>query len=147
VEEIGTVVSLQVRVNKGVLRLADYALIAFHTALVLFNCTGWIWRATRRWHLATMAATAGSWFLLGLWFGQGYCICTDLHWRVRHALGERVTEDTYIQYLVAKLTGWTPSAALAANVAGIVFLVALLLSVWLNLRDMRERRALKAETA
>jgi hypothetical protein len=121
------------------LQLADYALIAFHTALVLFNCTGWIWRRTRKLHLVTMSATAISWLLLGLWFGAGYCICTDLHWRVRTALGQHVTEDTYIQYLVARLTGWTPSSQLATNAAGIVFVLALVLSIGLNLRDRQAR--------
>ena len=121
------------------LHLADYALIVFHTALVLFNCTGWIWHRTRKLHLITMAATAISWLLLGLWFGRGYCVFTDLHWRVRTALGQHVTEDTYVQYLVAKLTGWTPSAQLATNVAGIVFVLAQVLSIVLNLRDRQAR--------
>jgi hypothetical protein len=117
------------------LHLADYALIAFHTLLVVFNCIGWIWRRTRKLHLITMLATAASWLLLGLWFGTGYCICTDIHWRVRTALGQHVTEDSYIQYLVARLTGWTPSAQLAANVAGAVFVIALAMSIALNFRD------------
>jgi hypothetical protein len=124
-----------------VLRLADYALFAFHTVLVLFNCTGWIWRRTRRLHLVTLSLTALSWGLLGIWLGFGYCLCTDLHWRVRAALGEPVVEKTYIQLLVHKLTGWLPDADLASNVSLGVFLVALTLSVALNLRDFKSRRS------
>jgi hypothetical protein len=120
-----------------VLVLADWSLILFHTALVIFNCIGWAWRATRRWHLVTLALTAFSWLVLGLLFGAGYCICTDLHWRVRQALGQRVTEDSYVQYLVARLTGWTPDSQLASTVAGLVFAFSVLLSLTLNVRDAR----------
>lgn len=122
------------------LRLADYALISFHTVLVLFNCTGWIWARTRRWHLATLGATAASWFVLGLWFGPGYCVCTDLQWRVKAALGEKITEDTYVQFLVARLTGLRFDAQTTSCATAVVFGVVAVLSVWLNLRDWRRRK-------
>ena len=126
------------------LHLADIGLILFHSALVLFNCTGWAWRRTRRLHLLALALTALSWFLLGLWFGQGYCVCTDLHWRVRAALGEPVQDTTYIQFLVRELTGWRPEAGLVTTLTGTVFAVSVVLSVSLNLRDtVLLRRALK----
>jgi hypothetical protein len=120
--------------------LADWALFAFHTVLVLFNCTGWIWERTRPLHLLCLCATAASWFILGIWFGTGYCLCTDLHWRVRIALGEHPSERTYIQYLVARLTGWTPDAVVTSDVTATVFVVVLVLSLVLNLRDRRRRR-------
>ncbi len=123
------------------LRIADWSLFAFHTALIVFNCVGWIWRRTRPWHLATLGATAASWLVLGFWFGFGYCVCTDLHWRVRTALGERITEQTYIQYLVARLTGWRPDANLASTTTGIVFAIVAILSITLSVREARIRRA------
>lgn len=130
------------------LHLADWALILFHTALVVFNCTGWIWKRTRPWHLLTLLLTATSWAMLGLWFGAGYCICTDIHWRVRTALGQNATEDNYVQYLVARLTGWTPSAELSSQAALVVFLTAAALSIALNIRDRLLARQLReTETA
>ena len=45
----------------------------FHTAWIVFNCVGWAWRRTRRWHLATVSLTALSWFGLGIRYGWGYC--------------------------------------------------------------------------
>lgn len=127
------------------LHLADWFLFLFHTALVGFNCAGWAWKQTRRWHLATMGVTLISWLVLGLWFGAGYCICTDLHWRVRHALGQQVTEDTYIQYLVARVTGWTPDVHLATQAAGFVFAICAVLTITLNMSD--RRAAKNASTA
>lgn len=122
------------------LHIADYGLIFFHTALVLFNCLGWIWSKTRRWNLICLAATAASWFLLGLWFGTGYCICTRWHWEVRAALGNPVTDDTYIQFLVRALSGWKPDANLVRTWTGAVFAVSVVMSLGLNWRDYRRRR-------
>ena len=122
------------------LRLADWFLILFHTSLVLFNAIGWIWRKTRPWHLATLAATAFSWFILGIWFGQGYCLCTDIHWRVREALGQPIHDKGYIQFLVHSLTGWQPDAHLTETVTATVFAVSVVLSVVLNIRDTLQNR-------
>lgn len=126
--------------STALLHLADWALVAFHTALVAFNCTGWIWERTRRLHLATLAATLASWVVLSPWFGLGYCVCTDLQWKVKAALGERLTEDTYIQFLTRRLTGWTPPAATASDAAAIVLGATAVLSIWLNIRDWKRRR-------
>jgi hypothetical protein len=74
---------------------------------------------------------------------MGYCVCTDLHWRVRAALGEQITEKTYIQYIVARLTGWTPDANTASMATAIVFAIVTFLSIWLNVRDWRDRSSLR----
>ncbi|MDZ7680781.1 MAG: hypothetical protein U5J63_03470 [Fodinibius sp.] len=36
--------------------LLDIAFILFHTALILFNLLGWIWKATRRWNFSHTSA-------------------------------------------------------------------------------------------
>ncbi|MGZ8511472.1 MAG: DUF2784 family protein, partial [Chitinophagaceae bacterium] len=49
----------------------------FHTVFTLFNMVGWIFPRTRKLHLITLSITAFSWFVLGIWYGWGYCACTD----------------------------------------------------------------------
>ncbi len=120
------------------LRLLDIAFFIFHAALILFNVTGWAWRRTRRLNLACLLLTASSWFLMGIWHGAGYCVFTDWHFQVRHALGITDDPSNYVQLLVRTLTGWTPSDELSKNVAGVCFLVSLILSIGLNLRDRRQ---------
>lgn len=119
----------------------NIAFFVFHTALILFNVFGWAWARGRRWNLITLLATAFSWGVMGLWKGIGYCICTDWHWRVREAMGIHETSDSYIVLLTRTLSGWDPPIALANNVAGVVFLTSLALSIGLNVRDWRRRRA------
>jgi hypothetical protein len=110
----------------------DWFFVIFHGALVLFNLTGWAWRRTRRLHLATISLTLLSWFGLGVFFGMGYCPCTDWHWRVKVRLGETDLPNSYILYYLDKITGtaWDP-ALVDVLVLGST-LLALVLSVGLN---------------
>jgi len=118
---------------------------AVHTALVVFNVFGWIPRRTRRWNLVCLLATAASWFVMGLWHGIGYCILTDWHWQVRHALGFKDSNLSYIQLMVQEVSGWTPSDSLASNVAAVTFVVSLTMSIGLNIRDRRLNLATKGK--
>ncbi|HYC40744.1 MAG TPA: DUF2784 domain-containing protein [Chitinophagaceae bacterium] len=113
----------------------------FHTALTLFNVFGWIPRRTRKLNLITLLLTAFSWFVLGIWYGWGYCFCTDWHWDVRERLGYRDDSDSYIHFLVLKLTGYNADPQLVERVTVIVFFAALAASLWLNIRDWRKKRA------
>lgn len=112
----------------------------FHTALTLFNCVGWIFRATRKWNLVTLLLTACSWFILGIWYGWGYCVCTDWHWAVRRKLGYHDESRSYIHFLILKLTGANLDQTLVERGTLVVFLVSLVMSSWLNYRDWREGR-------
>ncbi|RYG34495.1 DUF2784 family protein [bacterium] len=120
------------------LAVLNIAFFVFHTALILFNVLGWIWRPTRRWNLATLLVTLFSWTVMGYWYGAGYCVCTDLHWRVRREMGIRDEADSYLVLMVRLLTGWDPPVPLVNAVAGTVFLFSLVMSVGLNLRDRRK---------
>src|SRR5262245_19219310 len=58
------------------LHILNVGFLVLHATWVLFVCLGWIWKRTRRWHLAAVTLTALSWFGLGIWYGWGYCLCT-----------------------------------------------------------------------
>src|SRR5688500_17794991 len=115
----------------------------FHTGITLFNIFGWIPRKTRKWNLITLLLTAGSWFILGIWYGWGYCVCTHWHWEVREKLGYHDQSDSYIHFLVLKLTGFNADPKLVETVSVMVFFLALVLSVWLNIRDFIKKRRIK----
>ena len=107
----------------------------FHTLLIIFNCLGWIFPRLRKWNLITLLLTAFSWFVLGIWYGWGYCLCTDWHYSVRAHLGYRDASNSYIHFLVLKLTGINFSERLVDNITAIVFFLSLMISLWLNIRD------------
>ncbi|MDZ7658321.1 DUF2784 domain-containing protein [Fodinibius sp.] len=120
--------------------LLDIGFIVFHTVFILFNLFGWMWKATRPWNLATLLLTAFSWFILGIWYGFGYCPCTDWHWQVRQELGYTDMPTSYIEFLAELLTGLDFSTALVDSTTAILFFAALLVSIYVNFRDFEKKR-------
>lgn len=112
----------------------------FHGIFVLFNLTGWAWKKTRRLHLITIGLTVMSWFGLGIFYGWGYCPCTDWHWEVKHKLGETGLPDSYVKYYVDKLTGFTWDSLAVDAAVLILGLSAFAVSCGLNLRDYTSHR-------
>ena len=121
------------------LAILNIFFFVFHTVLIVFNVFGWAHPKTRRWNLATLLLTLASWVGMGMFYGMGYCICTDWHWQVREAMGIEETATSYIVLLVRNVSGWEPPVELANEVAQWVFLSALAMSVALNLWDWRKR--------
>jgi len=112
----------------------------FHTVLIFFNLFGWMSPRLRKWNLICLAATLFSWLAMGLFYGIGYCICTDWHFQIRRELGISDRADTYLQLLVRKISGWDPPLNLVNNVAAVCMVLAVTASVTLNILDWRRRR-------
>ncbi len=110
----------------------------FHSGLIVFNLFGWLWPATRKWNLLTLTATGFSWFGLGIWYGWGYCPCTEWHWEVRLALGYRDMPYSYIKFLVDKLTGLDVNAILVDTATVVGYFSALVASLWVNRKWLRQ---------
>jgi hypothetical protein len=121
-----------------------YALDIFFTVLHLtiigFNLFGWIHPKTQKAHLITILLTAASWFLLGIWFGIGYCPITDWQWQVKEKLGETNLPDSFITYYANKLTGksWDPELINIITVS--CFALAVILTVYTNFLKGRKPR-------
>ena len=119
---------------------ADFFFTALHGSLVVFNLIGWVWKQSRRIHLVTTGLTVMSWFGLGIYYGWGYCPCTEWHWQIKHKLGETDLPYSYVTYYADKLTGisWDP---MVVDVAVICLgLLTFGLSCWLNWRDHTYRQ-------
>ena len=113
----------------------------FHTVFMVFNCTGWAWKKTRRWNLYTLLLTAVSWFILGIWFGWGYCACTDWHWDIREKLGYFDQSRSYVHFLLLKLTGINFDKDLVEKTTVAVFFTSLAISLLFNYRDYRKKNS------
>ena len=106
----------------------------FHTVFTLFNVLGWTLPKTRKLHLITLSITAISWFVLGIWYGLGYCFCTDWHFQIREKMGYIDSSNSYIHFLILQLTGLNLNPKLVDNATLIVFLISFGLSIWVNIR-------------
>ena len=109
----------------------NVAFFIFHTAWIAFNCVGWAWKSTRRWHFATISLTALSWVGFGPWYGWGYCPCTDWHWRVRERLGYS-DPPSYVQLLFSSLAGIDLAPAMADAIAVLTLAGAGAMSIYVN---------------
>jgi hypothetical protein len=110
----------------------DIFLTIVHLAIIGFNLFAWISPRLRRAHLIVVAATAASWFILGIWFGMGYCPVTDWQWQVKEKLGERNLPASFVKYMADKLTGRDFDPGLIDTVTVASFGVAVALAIYFN---------------
>jgi hypothetical protein len=120
--------------SKLILQIIDYFFIVFHSVLILFNVFGWIVPRWRFANLVTLSLTAISWFVLGIWFGIGYCPFTDLHWKVRHLLGYNDQSNSYIHFLILKITGANLPENWVDSTTVIIFFTAFFISIYFALK-------------
>ena len=112
----------------------------FHSSLIIFILFGWIWSKTRKINLAVVLMTVFSWFVLGIWYGFGYCPSTDWHWQVRMNLGHYDMPPSYLTFLIRSLTGYDVDKTLVDVFAVVFLLLALIVSVATNYRGWKSRR-------
>jgi hypothetical protein len=122
------------------LELLDILFVVFHTSLIIFNLFGWILQKTRRLNLATLLLTGASWFILGIFYGIGYCPLTDWHYTILHKLGHTNLPYSYIKYLTERLLGLDLEPGFTDNATFTLWLVALLISLSLNSRHLIKKR-------
>ena len=118
----------------------DRFFIIFHTFIIFFDLFGWIWKKTRLANLIVLLTTAFSWFILGIWYGFGYCFCTDWHYQVRMKLGYHDMAYSYVKFLVDSMTGLDIDARFVDILTFSFFFLALIASIFVNIQDWRKRR-------
>ena len=114
------------------LQFLDVFYTILHLVIIIFNLTGWIWAATRKLHFYCIVITAASWLILGIWFGLGYCPITDWQWEVKERLGEENLPNSFIKYFADRVSGEDISSSLIDNLTALFFLLAAMLSVYVN---------------
>ena len=123
------------------LHAADILLYIVHTTLIIACLGGWTVPRLRQTHRWLMGAILGSWFLLGLRYGIGYCPLTDWHWQIKTKLGQGDLPNSFVKHLLDHVLPMELSTRTVDLLTLIAFYSALLatLIVW-----WRDRRAAKA---
>ena len=120
----------------------DYFFTLLHLVIVGFNLLGWIWSATRRAHFIVVVVTASCWLILGIWYGIGYCPITDWQWQLKESMGETNLPNSFIRYMVDKVSPVEISADTIDLLTAGGFAFAAFMSVYLNFfRRMPRNRA------
>lgn len=124
----------------------DIFFMILHPAIIIFNLFGWLWKKTRLANLILLLLTGASWFILGIFYGLGYCPFTQWHWEVLHHLGKHHLPHSYIKYLVLRLTGISFNDKLVDTATAICFFLALGFSLYFNFRRKRTVTGLNRKT-
>ena len=122
------------------LQTLDIFLTICHMVIVGFNLLGWIWKKTRMAHFIAIMITASCWFLLGIWYGIGYCPVTDWQWDLKEKLGERNLPNSFIKYWADKLTGADTNTQFIDVLIAICFAAALIITLYLNFFAKRRKQ-------
>jgi len=88
-------------------------------------------------HFIVICATAACWFILGIWFGIGYCPITDWDWRIKEKMGIHNLPNSFIKYYADILTGKPVDANLVDTLTAAGFFLAAILSVYFNFIQKR----------
>src|SRR5688572_12900083 len=105
--------------------------------MIGFNLFGWIWRKTRRLHLIFAGVTLASWFILGIWYGMGYCPITEWQWNLKEQLGETNLPASFVEYHFEKISGRDVSSGFVDAITLGSFLVAIAFSLYFNFRKKK----------
>lgn len=116
------------------LNVANLALWFVHFAIMALNIGGWAYAKTRRFSRWLLILTVLGWIVLGMFRGMGYCVLTDLQWRVREAMGISDNPSGFIHLLIRKLTGVLPSDALVTSLAVGGALIGVAGHIWIATR-------------
>jgi len=108
-----------------------------HLSIIIFCVSGWLLPSTRPWHLVLCAMIFASWFGLGLWKGWGYCLVTDLQWRLMRHTGDAAPPFGYVPMLWQRITGRDVDARRVDLLTQAVFYFSALASLLVNWNWLR----------
>lgn len=103
-----------------------------HLIIIIFCITGWLFVPLRHWHLAMCGLVLASWFGLGIWKGWGYCLVTDIQWRLLRMAGKTPPPYGYMPMLWQRITGQAADAQLVDKVTEWFFYILTAASLWVN---------------
>jgi hypothetical protein len=117
----------------------DRFFFVFHSFIIVFVLFGWAWKKTRLANLIVIVLTAFSWFILGIWYGFGYCFCTDWHYQVRMKLGFSDMPPSYVKFLIDTLLGTDLNSKLVDISTLTFFFLAFVMSIYVNIMNWLNR--------
>ena len=76
-----------------------------------------------------------------MFYGVGYCVLTDIHWAIRAKMGIANDPPSFVSLLIRDTVGITPSDGFVSILVITLTSIALVMSVWLNIRDLKRSKS------
>ncbi len=86
--------------NRGFLYALNGFFHGIHLFIIGLSATAWIFDVTRIFHLLLQLSIFFSWFVIGKFKNElGFCLITDIQWRIMDKLNIKPLTTSYIKYL------------------------------------------------
>ena len=121
------------RLHSGLLFLGNAVFHIIHLAIITFFLFGWLSEKTLVAHFILSLLILFSWCFLGIFFGFGYCLVTDIQWKIKRQMGEEPYTEYYVKYMLDKVTGIDTNPTTVNAVTTYTFFAILALSTVLVL--------------
>jgi hypothetical protein len=115
------------------LSLANILFHFIHLAVITFFLLGWLWDRTLTAHFVLSLLILISWCGLGMIYGFGYCLITDIQWKIKKRLGQKPDTEFYIKYMADKLTGLDTDPRIVDAITTYTFFIIFFISTLLFL--------------
>lgn len=102
-----------------------------HLTIILFFLFGWIIEETLLAHFILSVFILLSWFGLGVFYGFGYCLVTDIQWKIKKCMGQEPYTKYYIKYMLDKVTGLDLNPDRVNSVTECTFYIVFFVSTFL----------------
>jgi hypothetical protein len=113
--------------------LSNILFHVIHIGVITFFLIGWLWDKTLPAHFILAILILLSWCGLGIFYGFGYCLITDIQWKIKKRLGEKPHTEYYIKYMVDKVTGLDTNPKTVDAITTYTFFIILFISTVLIL--------------
>ncbi|MDH3349261.1 MAG: DUF2784 family protein [Desulfobulbaceae bacterium] len=97
--------AIELFISNKVLKLLNIFFHIIHLSIIFFFLFGWLVEKTRFLHFILSILILLSWYGLGAFFGFGYCIVTDIQWKIKRRLKQEPATEFYVKYMIDKVTG------------------------------------------
>lgn len=87
------------------LKLLNLCFHLIHLSIIFFFLFGWLFKTMRLAHFILSLLILISWCGLGIFFGFGYCLVTDIQWKIKKRLNQEPPTEFYVKYMIDKVTG------------------------------------------
>ena len=114
-----------------ILSLANILFHFVHLAIIFFFLFGWLAGKTLLAHFILSILILLSWCGLGIFYGFGYCLVTDIQWKIKKRMDEKPYTEYYIKYMIDKVTGFDTNPNTVNTVTQYSFFIILFISMFL----------------
>ncbi len=122
-------------ISKIVLGFLNILFHVIHLLIIFFYIFGWMMPETRMAHYILALLILFSWFGLGIFYGFGYCLVTDIQWKIKKKLGQDPGTEYYVKYAIDKVTGLNTNPKIINVVTSSAYFGILIISTILFFRN------------